>query len=283
MTALPWAARVAYDSMAARLRLTDGLRLKPPNYPIESVDNALKLLLSLLEQPTMTVSDASELLSVAPSTAHRLLAMLQYRGFVGQDPATRHYCAGPVLLKLGLTAVRDIDLRRAARPVLERLAVEVDETVNLCVLQGSDILFVDCVESSRIIRVGSRTGISLPAHSTSGGKALLAEMSREELRELYPDTRLKKVTAQSLSRRTQLEKELAEVRSRGYATNFGESENDLSAVAVAIRGRHGRPVGAVAVAAPKSRLPRNQVDKIVEALVGAADDISAAIPESSSR
>jgi len=256
-------------------------QVKPPNYPIESVDNALRLLLSLLEQPTMTVSDGSEMLGVAPSTAHRLLAMLQYRGFVGQDPATRHYRAGPVLLQLGLAAVRDIDLRRAARPILERLSLEVDETVTLGVLQGSDMLFVDCVESSRIIRVGSRTGILLPAHSTSGGKAILAQMSREEVRELYPNPRLRKMTARSLSTRSELEKELAEVRARGYATNFGESENDLSAVAVAIRGCHGRPIGAVAVAAPMSRLPGEDVEKIVEPLLRAADDIGSAIPEPS--
>lgn len=257
--------------------------MKPPNYPIESVDNALRLLLSLLDRPTMTVSDGSELLGVAPSTAHRLLAMLQYRGFVGQDPATRQYRAGPVLLKLGLTAVRDIDLRRTSRPVLERLSLDVDETVNLCVLQGSDILFVDCVESSRIIRVGSRTGLLLPAHCTAGGKALLAEMSREALRELYPDTRLPKMTSQSLVRRSALEKELAQARDRGYATNFGESETDLSAVAVAVQGRHAQPVGAIAVAAPRSRLPEAQVGEIAVALLRASREISDALPDSAQR
>jgi DNA-binding IclR family transcriptional regulator len=110
--------------------------MKPPNYPIESVDNALRLLLSLLERQSMTVSDASELLGVAPSTAHRLLAMLQYRGFVDQDKLTKRYRSGPVLLKLGLTAVRQMDLRQHARPVLERLSKEIAETVNLVVLQG---------------------------------------------------------------------------------------------------------------------------------------------------
>lgn len=262
---------------------TNGLGLKPPNYPIESVDNALRLLLSLLEQPTMTVSDASEMLGVAPSTAHRLLAMLQYRGFVGQDAATRHYGAGPVLVKLGLAAVRDIDLRRAARPILERLSAEVDETVNLCILHDTEIVFVDCVETSQIVRVGSRTGISLPAHVASGGKVLLAEMSREELRELYPEPRLKKLTPQSLSKRTDLERELAEVRARGYATNFEESETDLNAVAVAIPGRHGRAAGAVAVAAPRSRLPKDQMEQIVEPLMRAATDIGAALSESFAR
>lgn len=247
--------------------------MKPPNYPIESVDNALRLLLSLLDQQSMTVSDASGMLGVAPSTAHRLLAMLQYRGFVDQDTVTKRYRSGPVLLKLGLTAVRQMDLRRHARPILERLSKEIAETVNLVVLQGADVLFVDCVESPRIIRVSSRTGVLLPAHCTAGGKALLADLSRDELRGLYPDAKLSKMTAHSLTRRSRLQQELEEIRARGYATNFGESESGLSAVAVAVRDGQGRPLGALAASAPNPRLADERVEEIAKALLQGAKDI----------
>ncbi|CAN5757928.1 MAG: IclR family transcriptional regulator [Euzebyales bacterium] len=247
--------------------------MKPPNYPIESVDNALRLLLSLLDQQSMTVSDASGMLGVAPSTAHRLLAMLQYRGFVDQDTVTKRYRSGPVLLKLGLTAVRQMDLRRHARPILERLSKEIAETVNLVVLQGADVLFVDCVESPRIIRVSSRTGVLLPAHCTAGGKALLADLSRDEFRGLYPDAKLSKMTAHSLTRRSRLQQELEEIRARGYATNFGESESGLSAVAVAVRDGQGRPLGALAASAPNPRLADERVEEIAKALLQGAKDI----------
>ncbi|CAN5292054.1 IclR family transcriptional regulator [soil metagenome] len=247
--------------------------MKPPNYPIESVDNALRLLLSLLDQQSMTVSDASGMLGVAPSTAHRLLAMLQYRGFVDQDTVTKRYRSGPVLLKLGLTAVRQLDLRRHARPILERLSKEIAETVNLVVLQGADVLFVDCAESPRIIRVSSRTGVLLPAHCTAGGKALLADLSRDEFRGLYPDAKLSKMTAHSLTRRSQLQQELEEIRARGYATNFGESESGLSAVAVAVRDGQDRPLGALAASAPNPRLADERVEEIAKALLQGAKDI----------
>lgn len=247
--------------------------MKPPNYPIESVDNALRLLLSLLDQQSMTVSDASGMLGVAPSTAHRLLAMLQYRGFVDQDTVTKRYRSGPVLLKLGLTAVRQMDLRRHARPILEQLSKEIAETVNLVVLQGADVLFVDCVESPRIIRVSSRTGVLLPAHCTAGGKALLADLSRDEFRGLYPDAKLSKMTAHSLTRRSRLQQELEEIRARGYATNFGESESGLSAVAVAVRDGQGRPLGALAASAPNPRLADERVEEIAKALLQGAKDI----------
>jgi DNA-binding IclR family transcriptional regulator len=229
--------------------------------------------LSLLERQSMTVSDASELLGVAPSTAHRLLAMLQYRGFVDQDKLTKRYRSGPVLLKLGLTAVRQMDLRQHARPVLERLSKEIAETVNLVVLQGADVLFVDCVESPRLIRVSSRTGVLLPAHCTAGGKVLLAELDRDEFREFYPHARLSKMTTRSQTRRSQVERELEKIRAQGYATNFGESETGLSAVAVAIRDGQGRPLAALAASAPNPRLADERVEEIARALVEGAKDV----------
>ncbi len=248
--------------------------VKPPNYPIESVDNALKLVLTLMDRPALAVSEAGELLEVAPSTAHRLLSTLQYRGFVEQDPVTRLYRSGPVLLKLGLTAVRNLDLRRRARPVIERLSAEVGETVNLVILQGSELLFIDCVEGPSIVRVGSRMGMLLPAHCTAGGKALLSTLTPEELRELYPRSRLQEMTTNSFTQRSQLEEELAEIRDRGYATNFEESENGLVAIAAPICDQQGRALGAVAVAAPTGRITAEQTEHVGAAVQRAAVEIS---------
>src|SRR2546430_7118350 len=155
---------------------------KVPNYPIGSVSNALRLLLMFRGDPWIRVSEASSALGVAPSTAHRLLAMLEYHGFVQQDPATRGYRAGPAVIDIGLSAVRSIDVRSHLLPYMERLCDEVDETVQLMVLEGSDCLFLDAVESRQVLRTASRVGIRLPAHTVSGGKALLAELSVDRLR-----------------------------------------------------------------------------------------------------
>ncbi|MBW3560988.1 MAG: IclR family transcriptional regulator [Actinobacteria bacterium] len=251
--------------------------MEAPKYPIESVDNALRLILQLKDQDTIGVTDASELLEVAPSTAHRLLQMLQYRGFAVQDPETRVYRAGPQLLEVGLKAVREMGLRTSARPVLERLSERLNETVHLLVREGTEVRFVDGVESSRALRVTSRTGVAMPAHCTAGGKALLAELAPEELRELYPGRRLPTVTNASISRRSELEKGLEGVRERGYATNFGETETEVSAIAAAIRDRKGRPLGAIAVAVPSSRLDTAEVDDIGAEVITAAKEVGSEI------
>jgi len=116
--------------------------------------------------------------------------------------------------------------------------------------------------------------MTLPACCTAGGKVLLAELSPDRLRELYPKPQLEKRTPQSLATRKELEAELEEIRKRGYAVNFGESEEDVAAVAAAVRG-NGRPRVAIAVTAPLSRLSRSQASRMGKTLVAAVDRAAA--------
>jgi IclR family acetate operon transcriptional repressor len=248
-------------------------RTRKPNYPIESVDNALKLLLLFAEQKAISVSEASRSIGVAPSTAHRLLSMLQYYDFVCQNPATRLYEAGPTLINMGLSVVRDMDIRRIARPFMEELRSEVGETIQLTILQGKNVLFIETIESFQALRVGNRTGISLPAHCTAAGKVLLAELSLERLMQLFPDEQLVGLTPRSLTSREALVQELAQVRACGYATNFEESEPDVSAVAAAIHDRLSRLQASLTVSAPSTRLPRDRVEEIAAATIRTAAEI----------
>src|SRR5947209_1511295 len=174
---------------------------KVPTSPIGSVNNALRLLLMFRDHPLIRVSEAGVALGVAPSTAHRLLAMLEYHGFVQQDEETRGYRAGPALVDIGLSAVRSIDVRSHLLPYMERLCDEVDETVQLMVLEGADCLFLEAVEGRQVVRTSSRVGVRLPAHTVSGGKALLAELPADRFRELYPSSRLDGRTPRSLRTR----------------------------------------------------------------------------------
>ena len=246
---------------------------KPPAYPIESVDNALRLLLVFREQSTLRVAEASRSLGVAPSTAHRLLAMLQYHGFVVQDPSSKVYRAGAALTEIGLAAVRDMDIRALARPVMESLARELGETVHLGVLERSEILFIDSVEGTQIVRVGARIGVRLPAHLTSLGKAMLADLPQERLMALYPSEILPGRTPHSTVRRKALLRALKDVVEQGYAVNDGESEEDVAGVGVPITSPAGAPVAALSVSTPRSRFDRDLVERMLPALRAAAAKI----------
>lgn len=253
-----------------------------PTYPLASVDNALRLALELRNRPSLRVADAADLLGVARSTAHRLLSMLAYRGFASQDPATRAYTAGPVLTDAGLYVARSLDVRRAARRYLEWVRDTLGETVHVVVLEGSQARFVDGVEGSHALRVGTRIGMLLPAHATSGGKALLAEMSDDDVTTLFGGS-LPAVTQQTIGDLDTLRRELERVRRRGYAINVEESEIGIAAVGMCIRGPAGEPVAALAVAAPSARLTRRRIPELVPTIVEATRRISAALEQARMR
>jgi DNA-binding IclR family transcriptional regulator len=255
----------------------------PPAYPITSVNNALKLLLTFRDKQQLALSDASAYLGVAHSTAHRLLAMLAYHDFVRQERGQRVYVAGPALIEIGLAAVRQMDLRSIARPVLESLAAQTGETVHLSKLNGANVLYLDGIESTKAVRVTTRTGNVLPAHCTASGKALLADLTPEELRDIYPARRpLVATTGRSITRRTDLERELEAVRERGFATNDEESEEGVASMAVAVHNARRLVIASLSVSVPVHRLTDRTREGAVDALRKAATDLGGRMAEARS-
>jgi IclR family acetate operon transcriptional repressor len=244
-----------------------------PAYPISSVDNALRLVLMLRDQPRLRLSSIATSLDIAPSTAHRLLAMLVHHGFVRQEDGLGTYVAGSALLDLGLAAVRNLDIRTYARPILADLARATDETVHLSQLEGDKIRYLAAAESGRPLRVADRTGQLLPAHKTATGKAILASFTAKQLDEIF--SLREGVDADgglTQAEREQLDVELAEVRERGYATNHRVAE-DIISVAVAVRDHRGAGIAALNASAPSSRMSRKRQQQVVRELQAAATQL----------
>lgn len=246
-----------------------------PQYPIESVDNALRVLQMFRDHKQLRLADITESLGVAHSTAHRLMAMLLYRGFVQRDGASKIFSAGPTLLEVGLTVVRSLDIRTAARPILQRLREELGETIHLAALEGHDVRFLDAVESEKALRVTARTGRLLPAHCTSVGKALLAELSTAQLRLMFPKGKLTGMTEHSITSRRELERELETARMQGFATNREEFEAGVGSVGVVVRDGTNTAVAALSVSAPVSRLSDSMQTQAVHVLTAASADLGA--------
>jgi DNA-binding IclR family transcriptional regulator len=232
-----------------------------PRYSVGSVDYALRLLLLMHDQPALRVTTAATALGVAPSTAHRLLTTLTHRGFVTQDRVSKAYRLGPAVFQLGTQTTSSVDLREVSEPHLKALTAHLGETVNLLVLKGDSVQFVAGFESDQRMRTHVLTGTLLPAYATSGGKLLLAEMSREALRELYPRP-LRKLTPRTKTF-TQLLDELPLLLLRGYAVNDEESITGVVAVAVPLKDRIGNTVATVAMSAPSSRMPPARIREVV--------------------
>ena len=232
---------------------------------LESVDNALRLLLLVAERDQVRVSDVARELDIALSTAHRLLATMRARGFVEQEPGKRAYVKGPAFARLGDGARPAAQLSQLALPHLRRLRDEVDETTHLSVPEGADMHFVLSVESAQVLRVGSRVGVRMPAHRTSGGKALLAALPPDALAERLAGTGegSLRLGADDVRR---VRRELAGIRRQGYGLNRAESERGIAAVGVAVLDTGRRPLGALSISVPTVRLNPARVREMAAAL-----------------
>lgn len=249
------------------------MRNDVPQYPIESVDNALKLLLLLGEQPQIRLSEATRYLGVASSTAHRLLAMLTYRGFARQDPQTKAYLPGPALTSVAFAIFGRIDIARTAMPIMRGLSEQLGESMHIGMLDGVNVRFVAAIEGPKAVRVASRLGRTMPAHCTSTGKVLLAQMSETELRQILLREDLDGITDRSIVSRARLFAELARIRDRGYAINREESEEGVASVAVPIPTGAPGLLLALNAAAPQNRLPASAYATVAAALTKAAKEI----------
>jgi IclR family transcriptional regulator, acetate operon repressor len=236
-----------------------------PAYAIASVDSAL-LLASLLQQEgAMRVTDVGTRLGVSVSTAHRLLGMLVYRDFAEQLP-DRRYAPGPVLRRGPVQQASAAILREVALPHLRRLVEAVGETANAMVLAGPDVRFVATVESPQVLRVGDRTGRTLPAHLSSGGRAVLATLGDDEVAAVLDG--LEEAALAGVLR------ELRTIRRRGFAINDQATETGLTAVGVAVPPAGGFTGAALSVAAPTARYSRERLPAWATALAEAASAVA---------
>jgi DNA-binding IclR family transcriptional regulator len=224
------------------------------HYRIEAADRALLLIRLLNERRSVTVSEIAAELGVVPSSAHRLLATLCYRGFAVQD-RHRQYHPGPELTGAGPAAPSLPQLLRVLRPFLQDLFERAGESVHLVVPAGSDVRFIDGMEGDQPLRVGLRTGARMPAYCTSGGKAMLADLDWSEVEALHPHG-LRPWPNAKIHDLASLRRQLARVRKKGYGANDEESELGVTAIGLSIRARSGRPIAALSVATPTARFDR---------------------------
>jgi IclR family transcriptional regulator, acetate operon repressor len=220
---------------------------------LQSVNRALSALDLIAEAGELGVTELGRRLGVHKATASRLVAVLADRGMVERDPITEKYRLGFGLIRLAGAAMASLDLVRIARPLLEDLADRTRETVNLGVLSGDAVVYIDQVTGTRSIVAVSWVGRRTPLHCTSNGKVLLAFMRPEERdRLLVPP--LQRATKATITDTGKLRAQLDEVAARGYAQTMEELEEGLNAVAAPVRRADGEVVASLSVSGPAFRM-----------------------------
>lgn len=237
---------------------------------VEAVHRALILLKVMTREGSVSVTEAAKMLEVNPSTAQRLLATLVGDGFAQQE-GTRRYAPGPELLRAGALQVA-APLRTRTRPYLERLFTRVGETVHLATLIGTEIHHLDGIEATtHALRFGLRTGVVLPAHVTSAGKAMLADLPPAEVEARYRIDAEGTGGSRAGADLSRIHQELDKTRRQGIGANFEESEDGVAAFAVSlgvIDGQHA----AFSIAMPSARFVTEDAKRLAARLMRTAEE-----------
>jgi len=245
-------------------------------YIIQAVSHALDLLEQFHgEVDELGVTELSKRLKLHKNNVFRLLATLESRGYIEQNRATENYRLGLKSLELGQTFVKQMGLLRQARPILDRIVQECNETAYVAIFKEGYVVYLDVVETDLTVRVVSRVGSRLPGYCTATGKVHLAFMSDEDVDHLYPSNELKAYTPTTLATKTALREELRKIFEQGYAIDNEELDSGVRCIACPIRDYTRRIVGAISISGPTMRFSDERIDKeLIPLARQAADDLS---------
>ena len=245
---------------------------------VQAVTRALTLMEILARAKTpITSSEMSKQANLKLTTVHRLLYTMMHQGFVEQDLTTLRYRLGLKAFEIGNAALATIDLRATARPFLLTLAEQVNETTNLAVLDGAEVVYIDQLESTNmvIVKMFARIGSRGPGYCTGTGKVLLADLPESDLRQRLAQIEFTKFTEHTITDPEELLQTLKKVQRDGYALDFSERDEGVTCVAAPIRNMDSRVMAALSVSGPVHRMPMEKiVNEILPSVLQAATAIS---------
>lgn len=240
---------------------------------VQSVDRALLVMEILARHGQAGVTEIAAELGVHKSTVSRLVAVLEARGYVEQTAERGPYRLGYAIARLARATSGQLDLVRVSQDVCDGLAADVAETTNVAILDADRI--VNVVEAIGPAEITLRTwvGQSCPAHATSSGKVLLAGMTAADVAARLTDP-LQSFTANTVVAVADLERELATVRERGWASCTEELEVGLNAVSAPVYDANAEVVAALSVSGPSYRMSEGHFEEVAKVTIGAAEVIS---------
>lgn len=239
-----------------------------------TADRVADVLFTFISGPaSLGVSEVARELKLSKAVVHRIFQSLASRRFLQVDSGTRSYRLGPSATALGARGLRDLDMRRAARPVLEALRDETNETTTLSELLSGSRVYLDQFESPRMIRMTVELGRPHPLHAGGSGKSILAFMThKQQQRVLSAD--LERLTSTTITSGVELARDLELIVERGYAISLGERQHDAGSVAAPVFGGDGSVIGALSICGPVGRLTDEAVDRYGALITRAATDVS---------
>lgn len=240
----------------------------------ETVDLSLRLLefLALSAQP-MGVSDLARQFEASKATVYRHLQTLAHHGFVRQETDTMRYAAGVKLFILGERLRERFGVLPVARGEMVRLRDETGHAVTLSALVDEQVVILEVVQGHSIVNFGTRPGTVLDLHASAHGKVALA-FGPEDLTRRCLSKALKRWTPQTICTRTALERAIAQVKSRGWATAPNQALEGINGLAAPVFNHAGSYAGAIAVAGTVQAVPGSPSAELIKRVTRTAAQIS---------
>ncbi|RKN12475.1 IclR family transcriptional regulator [Streptomyces radicis] len=254
---------------------TDDTLTSPPGQSRSGTARALAVIDAIARSPKSGVSSVARETGLSKAVAHRILRELVAGQFLRFDEETKLYGLGPGALRIGLAAMRELDITAVAHRHLAALARRTGQTSTLSVRQGWTRVYVDQVLSPHEIRMSVALGTSHPLHAGSSSKAILAALPDAEVTDYIEHHRLEGVTEATITSAGALREEIGRIRKLGYAASFGERQAEAASVAAAVHGATGQVVGSVSVCGTRQMFDDASQEWLGEVVARAAADISA--------
>lgn len=244
---------------------------------IKSLDRAMEVFEYLSEHQGRSLSGLASEMGQSPSTLYRVLITLEGRGLVAFDQNQQLWHIGARAFVIGARFLRRTSLVERARPILRELMEATGETANLGIEKSGQVLFLSQVETHESIRAFFPPGTLSPMHSSGIGKALLAEMAPARLDRVLEAHPLEPFTPHTITARDLIQKDLREIKTRGYAIDGEEKNLGMRCIAAAVFDMNQEAVAGISVSGPTSRVGLDQIERLAEAVMNAAHALSHAI------
>ena len=246
--------------------------------PIQVADRLFGALELLAEHGAMGLMEISERLDLNKSTARRILTSLMYLGYVRQSSRNEKYELSMKLVKLSSQLLERRNLPRTVRPYLRRLMELTGETVHLVERDGTEVVYIDKVESyANSIQMVSRIGSRLPVYCSGVGKAIAAELPAREVEEIWRGSSIESRTEHTITDYGIFLENLEEVRRLGYALDREENETGVVCVAASLKDYLGRTAYAFSISAPVGRMPKERIRELAEYVLALRKEMQEAI------
>lgn len=247
--------------------------------PIQSVSRAAAILRCFYDRESMSLHEISQQVGLHKSTTSTLVTTLKNERLLEQDPVTGQYRLGMSAFLLGASA--KINIRTIVQPYLTALNERFRETVNLAAPDGTDIVYINKLESEYSMRTCTRIGQRLPFYCTANGKAIFAYYSPERLRRCVESLNMTPFTPNTICEPGRLMQELVEAKANGYACDNEELEQGLCCFAAPIFDSTGAPAAAVSLSGPHFRMDGERREEMIAALKACAGEVTATLSRAS--